>query len=79
MSLKLLHSIELVTVGGKYPAAICFAEGLGDIYHFGIKIAYPLHFIFCVRSMWLNDLRTFHDHNPYAPIFDRKVRSAPLG
>src|SRR5687767_4154217 len=62
MRLKLPGAIKQITKGGKYATAKGIAYTGRYIHHLGIEIAYPLHFIFCIRRMVLDDLSRFNDH-----------------
>ena len=62
MPFKLPRPVEQIPVGGEHPALKGIAKAGGNIQHFGIEIADPLHFIFCIRRLPLYHLAAFNDH-----------------
>ena len=50
MSFEFLGPVEKVTISDQVSAAINIAKVFCNVDHFGIEVAYPLHFIFCVRQ-----------------------------
>ena len=55
MAFKFFASVKKVAVSGQFPADEGVSEGFGDIYHFGIKVPDPLHFIMSIGGIWLDD------------------------
>ena len=61
MPFEFLCPVEQIPVGGKFPADEGLPKGLGDVDHFGVKVADPLHFIVGIEGGRLDDFRQFRD------------------
>ena len=59
MRLKLFGAIKKVSVGCQFPASIG-SQAFGNIEHLWIEFANPLHFVFVVQVLHLDDLSGFY-------------------
>lgn len=72
MPFEFLGAIEQIPVGSEFSANDGIAKGLGDIHHFGVEVADPLHLVVGIESRRLHHGRHFGDDigvDPFALEF----------